>query len=100
MYSAAVMRLCRTGTRIGDDPIDEFGRRTGDGQRVPAQLVRGSRHFVEIVVDAIAADTLEGPVHDPRTYAVQPGAAVDGARRGKGGAGDLFGIQAVRTALW
>jgi hypothetical protein len=41
----------------------------------------------------------EGAVHGRRADPVQPGAAVVAARGGEGGAGNLFGVQAVGHAL-
>ena len=82
------------------DALDEVGRLFRDRKRAPAQLRRRRIDVVERrAADQAVVDARIGPVHDRGLDAVGPGAPVLAARRGERGAGDLFGIEAVRRPL-
>ncbi|MNL25840.1 hypothetical protein D3C87_1473360 [compost metagenome] len=90
-------RAAITGHR--HDAVDKVGRHGRHGRRAPAHLVRRRRHFVKSAQPAARLQTAERLVHGGRADAVQPRAAVVGARRREGGARDLLGIQAIGRAL-
>ena len=89
------------GAAVARQTVDPVGRRVGQRQRIPAHPVGARRYVVkgrgaEVWCPVVAGERrmLRG-----RTQAIEPGTAVLAARRGEGGAGKLFGVQAERRAL-
>ena len=71
----------------GGEAVDEVGGLGGQRHRVPAELAGRGLHLVEgSGADHAVGDALVGLVHDGGADAVGPGAAVEVARRGEGGA--------------
>ena len=79
----------------GDEAVDEIGGLGGEGDGVPAELVGWGLDFVEGGgADEAVGDALVGLVHHGGADAVGPGAAIEVARRGEGGAAELLGVEA------
>ncbi|KAG1450372.1 hypothetical protein G6F57_016420 [Rhizopus arrhizus] len=93
------VRIGRTVATHGVQAFDEVGRQLRQRQRAPAQLVRRGRLCAEITLQLRLRERGELAVGDRRAYPVQPAAAIAAARRGKRGAGQLFGVQAVGHLL-
>ena len=84
----------------GSEPVDKIGWRSWKGEGIPAKLARCCLDFIEGAgADHAVGDALVGFVHDGRTDAVGPGAAIEQARRGEGAAAELLGVEAERGLL-
>ena len=82
-------------TGEGGEAVDEVGGLVGYREWVPTELVGRGFDFVEgCRADDSVGDALVRLVHDGRTDAVGPGAAVERARRGEGAAAELLGVEA------
>ena len=82
-----------------DEAVDEVGRCRRQRQRIPAQLVRRRRHFVENIVEFSTLQHRERRVHRRGTDAIEPAAPIRMARRGERRARKLLGIESVGDAL-
>lgn len=80
-------------------PLHKVRRRLRNIHRLPPQLSRRGEAVgvVELADEPAVAgpERLERLVSDGRLDPVEPGAEVELARRGEGGAGDLLGVEAV-----
>ena len=85
----------------GDDAFDEVGGRGWEWERVPAHLVGRRGLFVEgaAAQEGGFGEWLVGLVDDRGADAVHPGAAVEAARGGEGGAAYLLGVEAEGMLL-
>ncbi len=83
-----------------DDAFEEIGWLLGKRERVPAKLIGRCGHFVERAAAQEAhSRLLERAMSDRRAYAIRPGAAIGGARRGERRAAELLSIKAQRMVL-
>ncbi|MCY1299952.1 hypothetical protein D9M70_495030 [compost metagenome] len=100
-HSGLRRRIARR--RHGADALKEVQFFRGRRQRVPAQLAerQGMLGHMRRRLPVRIVDLGKPPgVADARADAVEPGALVGAARRGKGRAGELLGIEPVGAFLW
>ncbi|MNZ88865.1 hypothetical protein D3C78_1077670 [compost metagenome] len=98
MVNADAGRLFRA--RVGGhahQAVDEISRLGGDVQRVPAQAV--GRHFAQRTTGQLPLQLDERRVVGRRLNAVHPGTPRFAADHGECGAGEQFGVEAVRGFL-
>ncbi len=85
----------------GDEAFDEVGGGGGEWEGVPAHLVGRGGLFVEgaAAEEGGFGEGLVGLVDDGGADAVHPGAAVEAAGGGEGGAAYLLGVEAEGMLL-
>src|SRR5207342_241248 len=99
MDADADLYRCAAIAGDSEQAIDEIAGRGRNGLRIPAQLVRRRRLFVEAIMEGAVFEQRERRMHRRRPDAVQPAAAIAVAWRGERGPGQLLGIQPMRDTL-